>query len=678
MHINRKLLTVLLSALSGPLWSNTLETIDVTGERMRARSASEGFVGNDQIGIRPLLRTGEVLELVPGMVVTQHSGTGKANQYFLRGFNLDHGTDFATYLDGMPLNMRTHGHGQGYTDLNPVIPEALAGLHYRKGAYYSEIGDFSGAGSAQLHTIKAMPNHEVQLTIGEDNYSRLVTLGGTEATAGDWLYALEHTRYDGPWSDIEEDLRKTNVLLSYNRSLQNGRWGLTLMAYDNDWNSADQIPQRAVDQGLIDALGSIDPSLGGESSRYSLNGYWQRNDLKVSLYAVQSELQLWSNFTYFLDDPTNGDQFEQVDDRRIYGGEAIQNWSLSSPRPTRLSLGIQWRYDRITDVGLHRTRDRQRFGTIRRDSVDETSGSLFTEVEIALTDKLRSNLGLRYDYFDFDVTDRAGTNINGINLSSNSGGANESRVSLKATLAYALHEQWETYAAIGEGFHSNDARGTTIQIDPADGSAVTQVDPLVPSLGYEVGIRGQVVDALETSLAVWALELDSELVFVGDAGATEASAASKRWGMELTANYRITPHWNADLEYAWTDAAFTRDTGGGQHIPGSIRNVAQLGVTYAGAQQWFGSLRLRYFGERPLVEDASVESDESLLLNLRIGKTFGQWSVYADILNLLDSDDHDIDYYYASQLPGETTPVEDTHFHILEPRTLRLTAKTSL
>ena len=677
MHHNRKLLgivagmTAMTSALAQPL-----ETMEVSGERGQALSASEGYVDAGHIASRALLRTGEVLELVPGMVVTQHSGTGKANQYFLRGFNLDHGTDFATQLDGMPLNQRTHGHGQGYTDLNPVIPETLRGLHYRKGAYYTEVGDFSGAGSASLRTRRNLLGHEVSFTGGEDNYARLLALGGTEA-AGNWTYALEHTRYDGPWSDIDEDQRKTNALLSYSQALDNGQWGLSLMAYDNRWNSADQIPQRAVDQGLIDELGSIDTTLGGESSRYSVNGFWQHKDFQASLYAIQSELQLWSNFTYFLDDPVNGDQFEQVDERRVYGGEVIQRWQPALSRPTQIRAGLQWRHDEIDEVALYRAQARQRLGAIRRDAVDETSGGLFTDLEVFLTGKLRATIGLRYDYFDFDVSDQAGTNVNGVNLDANGGRAHDDLLSFKGSLAYELTPQWEAYAAIGEGFHSNDARGTTITVDPADGSAATAVDPLVPSLGYELGMRGTAFDALDTSFALWALELDSELLFVGDAGATEASAASKRWGMELTTHYRISPRWEAELDYAWTDATFTREVGGGRHIPGAIKNVAQAGLSYDDSH-WFGSLRMRYFGERPLVDDGSVKSDHSTLFNLRLGRRFEQWSIHADVLNLLDSDDHDITYYYESQLAGETAPVEDIHFHVLEPRTLRLTVKTAL
>ena len=275
-----------------------------------ASSASEGYVSQQEIALRPLLRTGEVLEMVPGMVVTQHSGTGKANQYFLRGFNLDHGTDFATFVDGMPVNMRTHGHGQGYTDLNFVIPETLGSISYQKGSYYADVGDFSGAGSASLNTASHLDHGLLQLTAGQDNYYRALAMDSVEAAGGEWLYAVERNTYDGPWRDIDEDLDKTSLLLKHSRQLAGGDWSVTFMGYDNSWNSADQIPERAVKSGLIDELGSLDDSVGGESSRYSLSTSWRRDGVQVSAYAIRYDMNLWSNFTYYLDDTSNGDQFE--------------------------------------------------------------------------------------------------------------------------------------------------------------------------------------------------------------------------------------------------------------------------------------------------------------------------------------------------------------------------------
>lgn len=665
----------------GVVAEETIEAVVVEGRRINllgeAISASEGVVGQKEIELRPLLRTGEVLELVPGMVVTQHSGTGKANQYFLRGFNLDHGTDFATTIDGMPVNMRTHGHGQGYTDLNFLIPETVSQLTYKKGAYYADIGDFSGAGSAQIATSNTLKHGVAEATVGEDNYYRLMLMNSTPMAGGETLFALEANRYDGPWSDIEEDLNKLNLLLKHTIPLNGGNLSLSLMAYDNSWNSADQIPGRAVEQGIIDELGSLDDTVGGESSRYSLSANWQVGGWQGSAYAIDYDLNLWSNFTYFLDDENSGDQFKQVDDRMIYGGQLSysQDGALAGHAMSN-RFGVELRIDDIDEVGIYHTQARQRLGVTRSDQVTESSIGAYWENRITWSDRLRSVLGVRYDYYDFDVDDQAGINTNGIDLSANSGSANDDLPSLKGSLIYTFGNEWEAYVSAGQGFHSNDARGTTIQVDPSDGIAVDTVDPLVRSLGYEMGARGFISDRINTSLALWVLELDSELLFVGDAGNTEASRGSERKGVEITAYYHLTEQWSLDLEYAYTDAEFTDSAPEGDEIPGAIEHVLQAGLNADFASGWFGSLRVRYFGERPLIEDGSVKSDPSTVWNLRAGYRVADWTFKADILNLTDSDDHDIDYYYASRLGSEPTGLEteDIHYHVLEPRTIRVSA----
>jgi outer membrane receptor protein involved in Fe transport len=258
---------------------NVLENVVVEGRRQvlvgEARSASEGVVGQDELSIRPLLRPGDVLEAVPGLIVTQHSGSGKSNQMFLRGFNLDHGTDFATWVDGMPVNMRTHGHGQGYTDINFIIPETIRTVEFVKGPYHAELGDFSSAGGAHLKTFDDIPDDTVKVGVGENGFGRLLVMGDHEIGNVEFTGALEGQVYDGPWTDIDEDVQKINGLAKLSQQNDVRHWSLTGMFYDNSWNSADQIPQRAVEQGLIDEFGSIDNTLGGDSSRYSLSFAWE-------------------------------------------------------------------------------------------------------------------------------------------------------------------------------------------------------------------------------------------------------------------------------------------------------------------------------------------------------------------------------------------------------------------
>jgi hypothetical protein len=660
-----------------------IDKITVTGRNSNllgaAISASQGVVGQDEITIRPFLRNGEILELVPGMVVTQHSGTGKANQYFLRGFNLDHGTDFSTFIDGMPINMRTHGHGQGYTDLNFIISESVSNLHYKKGAYYADVGDFSGAGSAEMFSLDKLDKGFVEFTLGENNYTRLVNQNSINAAGGDWLYAFEFNQNDGPWTDINEDLSKVNLLLKHSRKLNDGQLNITFMGYDNSWNSADQIPSRAVETGLIDELGSLDTSVGGDSSRYSVSATWQNDNVDLAVYAIEYDMNLWSNFTYFLDDATNGDQFEQLDKRHIYGGKfSYQMDNQFLGKPTNNQFGIDLRYDDIQEVGLYHAKERQRLGTIRSDAVDELSTGLYWQNQIEWNNKLRTVFGMRYDYYKFDVNTLVDSNSYGVELRANNGSDNAGLLSTKGSVIYALDNTWESYFSIGQGFHSNDARGTTIQIDPMSGEAADSVDPLVASLGYEIGLRGFINDSLNTSIALWSLDLDSELLFIGDAGGTEASRSSERQGLEVTAYYRFSKVMTADIEYAYTRAKFSDDynveSAEGNQIPGAIEHVLQAGLSLDYDNGFFANLRVRYFGERPLVEDGSVTSDPSTLFNLRGGYRVNDWTVKVDVFNLFDSNDHDIDYYYPSRLSFETADqgTDDIHYHVLEPRTLRL------
>jgi len=660
---------------------DALEEVEVTGRRDNlvgeAVSASQGFVSQREIALRPILRTGDVLELVPGMVVTQHSGTGKANQYFLRGFNLDHGTDFSTFVDGMPVNMRTHAHGQGYTDLNFVIPETIATLAYKKGPYYADVGDFSSAGSADLLTEDFFKTGLLEVGAGQNDFYRMLLLDSLPlAEEANVSYALEFTRYDGPWTDIKEDVEKVNGMLKYNHKVGEGDASLTLMAYDNKWNSPDQIPARAVDSGLIDELGSIDDKVGGESSRYSLSTRWKTPQWDISGYAIRYNLKLWSNFTYFLDDPVNGDEFEQKDNRWLYGGKSEYRQNVSIGRLAMVNrVGGEFRYDNIEEVGLYKTRARVRSGPIRSDQVDQWNTGVFAENEIHWSDQIRTVVGARYDYFDFDVRSLIDQNINNVDLSDNSGQRNDDKLALKGSLIYTLNQDWESYFSVGQGLHSNDARGTTASVDPIDGSAIDPVDPLVDSLGYELGLRGFWNERLNTSIALWELKLDSELLFVGDAGNTEASRASKRRGVEVSAYYSLTEQWTLDMEYAYTDSNFADFALEGDDIPGSIDQVLQTGISAELSSGWFGSLHLRYFGERPLIEDGSVTSDDATVVNLRAGYQMSNWSFKLDVLNMLDSNDHDIDYFYASRLPNEPAEgVENIHYHILEPRTLRFYA----
>ncbi|WP_323845804.1 TonB-dependent receptor [Microbulbifer magnicolonia] len=670
------MISLLLAVATGNAQSErpaeALEEVSVVGRRMNltgeAISASEGEVGPVEIGTWPLLRTGDLMELVPGMVATQHSGSGKANQYFLRGFNLDHGTDFATFVDGMPVNLRTHGHGQGYTDLNFLIPETVARLRYRKGPYYADIGDFSSAGAAHFSIADQLHRGMAEASVGEFGWRRGLIANSSAFASSQLLYAAEWQTYAGPWSDIDEDVDKLNLLARVSGDLGSGRGHMTLMSYDNQWNSPDQIPARAVAQNIIDAYGSLDQTLGGETTRRSLSAGWAAplagGELSASAYAIDYEFSLWSNFTYLLDDADSGDQFKQFDDRNVYGFELAQQWGREK---SAWELGLQGRRDDIDSVGLYRTSAREYVSTVREDAVLEDSLGLYAAHQYQLSESVRSYLGVRYDHFEFDVD---------ASRPQNSGAESDGATSVKAGLAWQPLPVAEFYASYGQGLHSNDARGTVTEVDPNSGDAVYPVDPLVASTGCELGARVFVTDRLHSTLALWNLQLDSELLFVGDAGNTEASRPSERHGLELGIYWFVSDYLNTELELAYTDAVFADNDPAGDDIPGAIPFIASAAVDYSGDNGWFAALHLRHFGPYPLIEDGSVESEGSSLVNLRVGFETADWRIHLDLLNALDSDDHDVDYFYASRLPGEAREgVEDIHYHVFEPRALRASVR---
>jgi len=671
---------IIASLLASVAWAHddsVLEEVLVEGRRQvlvgEARSASEGVVGQMDLELRPMLRPGDILEAVPGLIVTQHSGSGKSNQMFLRGFNLDHGTDFATWVDGMPVNMRTHGHGQGYTDINFLIPELIASVEFVKGPYHAELGDFSSAGGTHIRNTNRLEQNQVKLSLGENGFSRLLGMGAVDF--GDYYLsgALESQAYDGPGRDVSEDVEKLNGLLKIGRENSDSNWNITAMYYDNEWDSADQIPARAVDQGLIDELGSLDTSLGGNSRRASFSGNYNHEHedhrSEWSAYLVDSQLQLWSNFTYFLDEPVNGDQFEQVDERLIAGGSYNRFWVNGAREHFHHRLGVEFRYDDIDTVGLYRTQDRQRLDTVREDAVKQGSAGLFYELAWRLSPRWRAVLGIRGDYYDFDVD--AGDRRNG-------GEDSEGLISPKLGLSYIVSPTTEVYLSTGRGFHSNDARGTTITADPVSGLSVEGVDPLVKSRGAEFGFKTVWFGSWNASMALWQLELDSELLFVGDAGTTEASRPSERWGVEFNNLWVLNDIWSLEADFSWSDSRFSDSAPEGREIPGALSAVVSGAVTASYPNGWFGSLRIRHFEGYPLIEDDSVESAGSTLANLALGWGGEHWRLQLDILNLFDSNDHDIDYFYGSRLSFEPAEgVEDIHYKVFEPRQLRMHASCS-
>ncbi len=648
-----------------------LEEVTVTGRKKvlvgEARSASEGVISQVDIYKRPVQRPGDILEAVPGLIVTQHSGSGKSNQLYLRGFNLDHGTDFATWIDGMPVNMRSHGHGQGYTDINFLMPEIIEEMSFVKGPYHSEIGDFSSAGGVHIQTIDQLDKKSIKIGLGENGFNRILAMGSKKIESEVITGALELQGYDGPWIDITEDVNKVNGFFKFARNNELGKRSITAMIYDNEWNSADQIPSRAISEGIIDDFGSLDKTLGGSTRRMSVSSEYSHdhktNKVVWRSYIIGYELDLWSNFTYLLDDPVGGDQFKQKDKRTIFGGSYENLWVGNTESFTEHRFGIDFRHDAVDEVGLYRSREREIMGPIREDQVDESSISSFYEMSFDLRSSWRAVLGIRADAFKFKV------NSKDYNLTDDD---SDFILSPKASIAYAFSDNNEMYFSYGNGFHSNDARGVITFRDPITEEKLSPADPLVKSTGFEWGIKALINEQLNTSLAVWSLELDSELLFVGDAGNTEANRPSKRWGIEFNNLWSINEIWSLEADFAYSNAKFNDDDLENRSVPGSLKNVASGILSAEYPSGFFASFSFRYFGEVPLIEDGSIKSEGSTYANLALGWLMDDWQVQLDILNIFDSNDHDIDYFYASRLAGEpANGYKDIHYHIFEPRQIR-------
>ncbi|WP_426339468.1 TonB-dependent receptor [Pseudoduganella sp. S-14] len=619
-----------------------------------ADSAGMGSVSQRQLETRTIYRPGELLEATPGLVASQHSGEGKANQFYLRGFNLDHGTDLRTTLDGMPVNQRSHAHGQGWTDLNFIIPELVARLDYSKGPYNASTGDFSSAGATAINYASRLPQAQASASAGQNGYGRALLAGSRESgDQGSLLYAVEAVHNDGPWAR-GDDYRKLNAVLRYSEGFANNGYTLTAMAYRGAWNATDQIPQRAVDRGLLGRFDGIDLTDGGQARRFSLSAAWARSDDKHSTranaYIINNRLELFSNFTYFLDDPVHGDQFAQPDRRVTSGFDVSHSWhEHMDDMAWSTTLGLQAQNDNIFNA-LQHTQARQVLATVRADHIVETSAALYLQQRLRVTPWLRGEAGVRLERYRFAVGQaRAGDTLASPGIS----------------LAFGPWERTEFYLNAGRGFHSNDARGVTQAQDPAT--------PLARSRGLEFGLRCEAVKGLQTALALYRLDFDSELIYLGDAGSTEAGRPSRRHGIEFSNYYKPFKWLSLDADLAFARGRFRQAAPEGERIPGAVEGVAQLAATLTPPGPWSGSLRLRWFGPRPLVEDNSVRSKASATVNGRLAyKLAARATLELEGFNLANRQVSAIDYFYQSRLGGEAEARADIHFHPIEARSFRL------
>lgn len=621
-----------------------------------AHAASEGTVAGADLLVRPLLRVAELIEVVPGLVAAQHSGSGKANQYFLRGVNLDHGSDFAAAIDDVQMNLRSHGHGQGYLDLNGLIPEIVAREDYRKGPYRADGGDFALAGAAAMTTIDGFDRPWVSAEGGSRGYGRIAA-GGTIGSVrpGKLTLVAQAKVYDGPWQQPER-LRHGAAFAKFLAPAGPGRIEASLHAYRATWRPTEQVPERIIGGAVCaDVFCSPDPSARGATTRLIANVAMHRPEWRANLYGQFYDWAMSSNPTFADPDGTSA-QIRQFDRRWIVGARAEKRWT---PAPAlTFSIGTDQRYDHIGSVGVERTHGG---GSLGRYHVEETSAALYGEATWRPVVGLRLIGGVRGDYYGYAVRAK-----DAAAAAAGTGSGNDAIVSPKASIAYAPAPWLELYGNWGRGFHSNDVRGAA--------NVQTPVPVLVRGEGRELGARVQFRGVTLTG-TYWWLGVDSELRFVGDSNAVEPSGASSRRGYELVGFWRPLPWLAIDGSYTASHSRYDN----GDRIPNAFENAASAGIALV-LRRWEASLRLRHLGPYPLIEDDSVRSVGSTVINLRASRKLGRFELYGELLNLLDSRDKDIAYYYESYIPGFDTagPVKGRLSRVVEPRTMRWGVRMSL
>ncbi len=690
-----------------------------------AASASQGEVSNNDFKYRPISRPGELIEVVPGMISTQHSGTGKANQYFLRGFNLDHGTDFATWIDGIPMNLRSNTHGQGYMDLNSLIPEMVETIEFGKGPYYAKQGDFSSAGYAVIRTRNRLTGFNndgdqgyLRFEGGQFDYYRALLANSNHVGPGELLYAGEFNLYNGPWV-VPEDGNKYNGMLKYSFGEKDWQIAFNAKAYYSHWIATNQIPLaelgRSVNPTCCDVdgqegfgpdgrFGSMNPSDAGITSRYSgsMNANSKGDDYRneLNLYGLYYDLDLFSDFTYFSANSVLGDQVNQHERRVQAGGNAEQTWFHTLHGfDLENTLGVQMRYDGIRNLGLENTWLRQpvmdkAYLPPSLYNVDETSLWFYGSNETRWTPWLRSVLAGRSDTFWFDVQSiTPGFRYN----AENSGNTSATVLSPKLNLIFGPWEQTELFVNSGYSYHSNDARGTVIRYNP-DGTPATPVSPLAWSRGAETGVRTQYLPGLNTTLAVWFLQMSGELVFTGDAGTTEPTPATNRFGVEWTNFYKPREWLTLDADFAFTQSRYQEiqepgceagvinlppnGCGKGYSVPNAIGRVITAGAQVDLPEGYFANLRLRSFGQDALNNNATAWLGSTSILNLGAGWHNQTVKLEVNVFNLLDTQANDIAYWYQYGIcntfssggqcaGGSVTQYNGLTFHPIQPRMVR-------
>ena len=671
----------------------TASRLDLLGS---AATASQGSITSKEVELRPIYRPGQLYESIPGLVVTIHSGEGKANQYLIRGYNLDHGTDFANFVDDMPVNRPTNTHGQGYSDLAFLMPQIVRSIDYTKGPYYADIGDFGSVASS--HTILANEiANQVTATLGSDGYQSLFA-GGTVHLGTDrrLLGAVELGHFDGPWQP-KQNFRKVNAALRYSQGTSADGFSLTGMYYESAGGLITDQPQRAIDQGLISRFGTLDPTDHSTSLRYSLSAHLDKpvgehGKFTLSLYGINANMTLVNNFTHFLDDPVNGDQEEQGEERTTLGGAAAFIYKTAfSGIESETIIGVQGRYDDVFVTRRHtlnRTtilnyctlakadRTVTNYPTVNTycnaDKVHLLDVGPYLEETLRFTPWLRVVGGVREEYYHA----RDHSQVTGA-----SGAGDQWLFQPKGSLILGPWAKTELYLSAGRGFHSDDVRGV-FGILPEEGIPLAggPTPLLAATTGYEIGLRSDIIPRLTLQLAAFQQDFGSELVYNPDSGQDKAGAPSRRKGIEVSGQYHPV-HWlelNADLSFAkprYHVADLASFGLAGPYIADAPNFIYSAGVLVDNLGGWSGGLQWRRLGTHSLSDGNQFPQDKGYSeFNLDVSYALSkEWKVGASVFNILNSHDNAADYFYTTRLLGEPAKgVSDFQVHPLEPRSVRV------
>lgn len=608
------------------------------------------------IHLRPINNSQEVLRMVPGLFIGQHAGGGKAEQIFLRGFDLDHGTDINISVDGMPVNMVSHAHGQGYADLHFVIPELIEKVNFNKGPYFADKGNFTTAGFVEFKTKDYLENNFVKIEGGQFNTFRGITGVNLLKTNGDKrnqsLYFAGEGSYTKGYFDNPQNFSRFNGILKYHGKInENSSLSASVTGFTSKWNASGQIPNRAIEQGIVGFFGAIDPNEGGKTSRYNANLELLTNlkngaIFRNQLYYINYAFELYSNFTFYKEDPINGDQIRQKEHRNIAGyNSTYQNEFTIGKFKTETKTGIQVRYDAVNNIELTRTKDRTiNTKDIMLGDVKELNMAAYYAQKISFTNKLDVTGALRIDYFNNRYNDK----ISNTDLSSNS-----TIICPKLNINYRLNDKVQLYLYNGRGFHSNDTR-VAVQ---KNGKKV-----LPPAYGSDLGGIFKLGNKLFIQTALWYLWLDQEFVYVGDEGVVEAGGQTKRLGFDISTRYEILKNLYADIDFSLANPRTIGVTKEESYLPLAPRFTSVGGLTYRKQKGWNGSLRYRYMADRPANETNTVVAKGYFVVDAAVNYSVKKWEVGLSIQNLLNTKWKETQFDTESQLQTETTPVSEIHF----------------